>query len=218
MLSLSGMPWTSTFCPQWDGNCIRSSSFSLPVFPKRCGVKDCSGVSTLLLPSVRAGHLRLFLWMLKRGWPLTCLREAEMCRRACAEPLRQHRKGHSKLGRAPYCFISGRHWGPMVTSNRNLLLPHGLPIDKCQRKLEQSLQKSKASKSGLQQGTPCSPCRCEWPQLRKDTEGSRILLMNKSHNSLISSRKKKLIFVVVIRVIEVFPKDPQHGFNLAEFC
>lgn len=44
------------------------------------------------------------------------------------------------------------------------------------------------------------------------------MLMNKSHNSLISSRKKKLIFVVVIRVIEVFPKDPQHGFNLAEFC
>lgn len=105
--------------------------------------------------------LGMFGYSCGPSWPLTCLREAEMCRRSRAEPLRQHRKGCSKLGQVPYCFMSGRHWGPMVTSNHNLLLPHGLPIDMCQQKLEQSLQKSKASNSVLLQGTPCSPCRCE---------------------------------------------------------
>lgn len=83
----------------------RYSSFTLPVFPLRCSVKDNPGVYAASALCLHQGVLNCSCGPGLELAGLICLREAEKYQKGCAETLEQHGGGHSKFEGGPYCFI-----------------------------------------------------------------------------------------------------------------
>lgn len=75
----------------------KCSSFTLPVFPIRCSVKDNAGVYAASALCLHQCVLNCSCGPGPELVGLICLREAEKYQKGCAETLKQHGGSHSKL-------------------------------------------------------------------------------------------------------------------------